>query len=1360
MPYLGNAIQIGDHTGNFKVLDDISTHTATFDGSASSVVSTSDNTIRIAEHRFLQGQRVTYTNGSGGNIGGLTSGTAYFIIFDTKNTIKLATNASNATSGTAINLSAVGTGTSHTLNVAFDGTNTQFKATTGGGADIRVSDPVQLNIAINNVVQKPNAKNVTLTEGFTIDAHNKIVFATAPSSNEVFWGSLIARTVETFDISDNKIDNFTGDGSTTEFTLSRVPPENGSIDVTIDGVTQHAGATRSFTLNASLLIFSAAPASGADIQVKHIGFAGATTNGVTGFYGRTGNVALTSTDHITTGDITSRNINSSGIITATSFIGNGSGLTGVASTDNIITGTAATFNTYPVDINAGMTVAGVSTFGAITATSFGGINATTGTFSGNVSVGGVLTYEDVTNIDSVGLITARGGINVTGGTLKLPTLPNTTTNSLLKIAIQDTDGTLKSDDTVLINPAQDVLKVYGTHISNNHIRASGNGPLHLTTANANGTVDLNIKHTHIEVNGNLLPATDSTDNLGSNTVRWANLYADTLYGDGSNLTGINADVVDDTSPQLGGTLDAGSYNIFFGDSNGTNTGQLRFGNGTDLKIYHDGTNTQIDSTTGEFRIKHTGNGVIKFERSSSKFIEVDGDANLLPYTNATVHMGYDGYRWHTVWGAAGNFSGTVTANAFSGSGANLTGIVISSDAQYNTIGGTNAGDSFSGTSAVQNTLFGYNAGTAITSGDYHTLVGYEAGKSVTTSEQITAIGWKAATNVTTGEMNAAIGSQCLFNVTTGSKNTAVGLCGRGVTTGDNNTFVGHLTGDEVTTGGNNTALGKSAKVGTTGTYNVALGSGSGSATCTGSHNIVSGYDAGDSMTSAQGNVFLGYEAGKANTSADHNIGIGYRAMIAATTGGSNQCIGEMSLYSLTTGSSNIAMGIYAGGAITSGTQNVSLGRNAGDIITTGSNNICLGYQADASANNVSNEVTIGNSSINHLRVPGIGVSFSEGGAVISGIVTATNFVKADGSAVGGVVSDAQNNTVGGTNAGDAFSGTDANHNTLYGFDAGTDVTTGDYNTFLGSRAAENCTTGSNNTIVGYYNARLLTTGGNNCAVGRATLNNITSQSSNTAIGDEAMISNQGSNQTAVGRMALASGGSGSDNVAVGYLAGGANTSGASNTYVGFRAGQTMQTGSNCIMIGHEAAPSSTGANNEITLGDSYITRFRIPGLGLDFNGANFDLGDSKKIRLGDSQDLQLYHDGSNSYLTNSTGTLILQTSSSGEIQLNGNGQHAAKFNPTGTSYIYYNGSVRFTIGATNTVHSEDFVPGANNTYDLGSSGSRWRNIYINDLQLSNEGSTNDVDGTWGDWTLQEGEHKIYMINNRTGKKYSLKMEEE
>jgi len=44
--------------------------------------------------------------------------------------------------------------------------------------------------------------------------------------------------------------------------------------------------------------------------------------------------------------------------------------------------------------------------------SVGVITAVSGTFSGNVSIAGTLTYEDVTNIDSVGLITARSGIIV------------------------------------------------------------------------------------------------------------------------------------------------------------------------------------------------------------------------------------------------------------------------------------------------------------------------------------------------------------------------------------------------------------------------------------------------------------------------------------------------------------------------------------------------------------------------------------------------------------------------------------------------------------------------------------------------------------------------------------------------------------------------------------------------------------------------------------------------------------------------------------------------------------------------------------------------------------------------------------
>ena len=398
MPYIGRNHIAGDHTSNFKVLDDISSHTATFNGSSSSIVSTADNTLRIPEHRFLQGQRVTYSNGGGGNIGGLTNGTAYFVTSDTSNTIKLATTLANANNNTNINLTSVGSGSAHTLTVAFDSVNTTFKITHGGGLTADIVNSSQLSIAINNVIQKPNVDS-SYTEGFLVLDTRKIQFKTAPTSNDIFWGTIIANTIETFDISDNKIDNFTGDGSTTTFSLSKEPPNNESIIVTLDGVTQHPNdkdTTRSYRLVTSVLEFTSAPPNGTEIQVRHIGFAGASTSDVSGFYGRTGNVVLGASDNITVGNInvgTGVTIESNGqgtytgIVTALQFSGDGSGLTGVANTDFVV-GTAITMGTA--------------------------------NFTGNVTIGGTLTYEDVTNIDSVGVITARNDIKVGSGVTLTP----------------------------------------------------------------------------------------------------------------------------------------------------------------------------------------------------------------------------------------------------------------------------------------------------------------------------------------------------------------------------------------------------------------------------------------------------------------------------------------------------------------------------------------------------------------------------------------------------------------------------------------------------------------------------------------------------------------------------------------------------------------------------------------------------------------------------------------------------------------------------------------------------------------------------------------------------------------------------
>ena len=316
MPYLGNQHIVGDSVNNFKVLDDISSYTATFNGSAASVVSTTDETIRIADHRFVQGQRVTYSNGGGGNIGGLTSGAAYYVSFDTGNTIKLATSKVNADNNTVINLASVGSGSSHTLTAAFDSVNTEFKLTYGGKS-ARLINAAQLNVAVNNVVQRPNLNPLSFTEGFAVKDGSTIIFQTAPNVNDIFWGSIISNTVDNFDAQEIKLDNFTGDGTTTAFNLSAIPSDPESVLVSLDGVVQHTSdnaTTRAYTIVGSTLTFTAAPSNGVEIQARHIRHS-SPSSPVQSFYGRSGNVTLNNTD-----DIVMRNANSSGIITATTLV--------------------------------------------------------------------------------------------------------------------------------------------------------------------------------------------------------------------------------------------------------------------------------------------------------------------------------------------------------------------------------------------------------------------------------------------------------------------------------------------------------------------------------------------------------------------------------------------------------------------------------------------------------------------------------------------------------------------------------------------------------------------------------------------------------------------------------------------------------------------------------------------------------------------------------------------------------------------------------------------------------------------------------------------------------------------------------
>jgi len=69
------------------------------------------------------------------------------------------------------------------------------------------------------------------------------------------------------------------------------------------------------------------------------------------------------------------------------------------------------------------------------------------------------------------------------------------------------------------------------------------------------------------------------------------------------------------------------------------------------------------------------------------------------------------------------------------------------------------------------------------------------------------------------------------------------------------------------------------------------------------------------------------------------------------------------------------------------------------------------------------------------------------------------------------------------------------------------------------------------------------------------------------------------------------------------------------------------------------------------------------------------------------------------------------------------------------------------------------IPGANDTYDLGTTTAVWQNLYTGDLHLSNQAKSqgNVVDGTKGNWTLQEGKDDIFMLNNISGEKFKINL---
>lgn len=324
---------------------------------------------------------------------------------------------------------------------------------------------------------------------------------------------------------------------------------------------------------------------------------------------------------------------------------------------------------------------------------------------------------------------------------------------------------------------------------------------------------------------------------------------------------------------------------------------------------------------------------------------------------------------------------------------------------------------------------------------------------------------------------------------------------------------------------------------------------------------------------------------------------------------------------------NTAVGYYAGNLTSTGNLNTFIGREAGDTNTTGRWNTFVGANTSGDSATTQDSVVVGYNSQATSNAIVVG---SDAKALGSGQVSigdeagrSSNSSANDsvliGRAAGQYVQGSRNIGIGpyslfsfGTFS---LTGTD---NVALGYQSGYDLSTGGYNFLGGYKAGTNLTTGSNNVALGNGALDAATTGGENVAIGLdagAGISTATrsvfigssagsNASSGTGIGYRAARYSTAESNVAVGNEALSDTLlTGNTNSALGFQALRNVESGNGNTGVGYVAGSNITTGSNNLVLGNVAQASSATASNEITLGDGNITRFRIPGAGIDNTSA-------------------------------------------------------------------------------------------------------------------------------------------------------------
>ena len=286
-------------------------------------------------------------------------------------------------------------------------------------------------------------------------------------------------------------------------------------------------------------------------------------------------------------------------------------------------------------------VENIVTSGVITATTFSGnitgtsVTFTNGTFTGDVSIGGTLTYEDVTNIDSVGIVTARAGVNVSGGQLLVG---SGVTIGYAGVATFSGTSDIHLKDNVKLNVGDSLdLNIYHDG-SNSYIQDSGSGALIVTAADqcvfqkgdgSNRVLNLHTTNGTAALmhqgNQKLITSSSGVSVTGDTTADGLIVGSGITFGSagGATFSG-TADIHlhDNVQLKIGDSSDLALYHNSSGNSwmyNGSNGGDLYIGaNAGEIYI-------QTGASANDTAIKIVSDGMVELRHDNNWKLQTTND---------------------------------------------------------------------------------------------------------------------------------------------------------------------------------------------------------------------------------------------------------------------------------------------------------------------------------------------------------------------------------------------------------------------------------------------------------------------------------------------------------------------------------------------------------------------------------------------------------------------------------------------------------------------------------------------------------------------------------------------------------------